>query len=46
MLDVQPYNVTILADTAARAEDPDEAELTDAIAQIKVIQSLRKKDGG
>jgi F-type H+-transporting ATPase subunit epsilon len=72
MLEVQPYIVTILADTAARAKDLDEAaaqaakqraeqvlkdqkgdidlaqaeaELAEAIAQIKAIQSLRKKTG-
>jgi F-type H+-transporting ATPase subunit epsilon len=72
MLEVQPHIVTILADTAARAKDLDEAaalaakqraeqvlkdrkgdidlaqaeaELIEAIAQIKAIQSLRKKTG-
>ncbi|MEJ2572839.1 MAG: F0F1 ATP synthase subunit epsilon [Gammaproteobacteria bacterium] len=72
MLEVQPHVVTILADTAARAKDLDEAaaqaakeraeqvlrdkkgdidlaqaeaELAEAIAQIKAIQSLRKKTG-
>jgi len=72
MLEVQPHIVTILADTAARAKDLDEAaaqaakeraeqalrdkkgdidlaqaeaELAEAIAQIKAIQSLRKKTG-
>jgi F-type H+-transporting ATPase subunit epsilon len=72
MLEVQPFVVTILADTAARAKDLDEAaaqaakqraeqalrdrkgdvdlaqaeaELAEAIAQIKAIQSLRKKIG-
>jgi F-type H+-transporting ATPase subunit epsilon len=72
MLEVQPHGVTILADTAARAKDLDEAaaqaakqraeqtlkdkkgdidlaqaeaELAEAIAQIKAIQSLRKKTG-
>lgn len=72
MLEVQPHIVTILADTAARARDLDEAaaqaakqraeqvlkdkkgdidlaqaeaELAEAIAQIKAIQSLRKKTG-
>ena len=72
MLEVQPFVVTILADTAARAKDLDEAaaqaakqraeqvlkdqkgemdlaqaeaELAEAIAQIKAIQSLRKKTG-
>jgi len=72
MLEVQPHLVTILADTAARAKDLDEAaaqaakqraeqvlkdkkgdidlaqaeaELAEAIAQIKAIQSLRKKTG-
>jgi F-type H+-transporting ATPase subunit epsilon len=70
MLEVQPHAITILADTAARAKDLDEAaaqaakqraeqvlkdkrgdidlaqaeaELAEAIAQIKAIQSLRKK---
>jgi len=72
MLEIQPHGVTILADTAARAKDLDEAaaqaakqraeqalkdkkgdidlaqaeaELAEAIAQIKAIQSLRKKTG-
>ena len=72
MLEVQPHVVTILADTAARAKDLDEAaaqaakqraeqalkdrkgemdlaeaeaQLAEAIAQIKAIQSLRKKTG-
>lgn len=72
MLEVQPHVVTILADTAARAKDIDEAaavaakqraeqalkdqkgeidlaqaeaELAEAIAQLKAIQSLRKKAG-
>ena len=72
MLEVQPNLVTVLADTAARAKDLDEAaaqaakqraeqalkdrkgdidlaqaeaELAEAIAQIKAIQSLRKKAG-
>src|SRR3569832_1300247 len=36
MLEVQPHVVTILADTAARAE---------AIAQLKAIQQIRKKSG-
>lgn len=70
MLEVQPDMVTILADTAARAEDLDEAaalaakeqaeqaiedkrsemeyskavaELAEAVAQIRAIQSLRNK---
>lgn len=70
--EVQPHVVTILADTAARAKDLDEAaaqaakeraeqalkdkkgdidlaeaeaQLAEAIAQIKAIQSLRKKTG-
>ena len=70
MLEVQPESVTILSDTAARAEDLDEAaaiaakeqaekaitdkrselehskavaELAEAVAQIRAIQSLRKK---
>ncbi len=70
-LEVQPGNVTVLADVATRAEDLDEAtaleakrqaeehmasgaagdldyaeaaiELSRAIAQLKVLQSLRKK---
>jgi F-type H+-transporting ATPase subunit epsilon len=72
MLEIQPHVITILADTAARAKDLDEAaaqaakqraeqalkdkkgdidlaqaeaELAEAIAQIKAIQSLRKKMG-
>ena len=71
-LEIQPHNVTILADVAVRAEDLDEAaaqeakrqaeehisnlgadldyaeaaaRLAEAIAQIRVIQSLRKKSG-
>ncbi|CAK0746882.1 ATP synthase F1 complex subunit epsilon [Gammaproteobacteria bacterium] len=70
LLEVQPHVVTILADTALRAKDLDEAraleakeralqlikdrksdidyarihaELLEAIAQLKTIQSLRKK---
>lgn len=70
VLEVQPEVITILADTAARAEDLDEAaalaakeqaekaiedkrseleytkavaELAEAVAQIRAIQSLRKK---
>jgi F-type H+-transporting ATPase subunit epsilon len=70
ILEVQPHVVTILADTAVRAKDLDEAraleakeralqlikdrqadvdyarvhaELLEAIAQLKTIQSLRKK---
>lgn len=70
ILEVQPHVVTILADTALRAKDLDEAraldakeraiqlikdhksdvdyakvhaELLEAIAQLKTIQSLRKK---
>ena len=70
MLEVQPESVTILSDTASRAEDLDEAaaiaakeqaekaitdkrselehskavaELAEAVAQIRAIQSLRKK---
>jgi F-type H+-transporting ATPase subunit epsilon len=73
MLEVQPKSVTILADTAARAKDIDEAaaleakqraeeairnrsgemdyaraqtELAAAAAQIRALQSLRKKRGG
>lgn len=69
MLEVQPGSVTVLADTAVRAEDLDEksaleakrraeehianagadfdyaeaaAELAEAIAQIRLIQKLRK----
>ena len=72
MLEVQPHVVTILADTAARAKDLDEAkalaakqraeealanqkgefdlaraeaELAEAIAQLKAIQQIRKKSG-
>lgn len=72
MLEIQPHVITILADTAARAKDLDEAaaqaakqraeqvlkdkkgdmdlaqaeaELAEALAQIKAIQSLRKKIG-
>lgn len=72
MLEIQPHVVTVLADTAARAKDIDEAaaqaakqraeqalkdkkgeidlaeaeaQLAEAIAQLKAIQSLRKKTG-
>lgn len=72
MLEVQPHVTTILADTAARADDVDEAaaiaakeaaeaamadqnseieyaeaavELAEAVAQLRTIQSLRKKMG-
>ena len=72
MLEVQPHVVTILADTAARAKDLDEAkavaakqraeealadqtgeidlalaeaQLAEAIAQLKAIQQIRKKSG-
>ena len=72
MLEVQPHVVTILADTAARAKDLDEAkaiaakqraeealanqtgeidlalaeaQLAEAIAQLKAIQQSRKKSG-
>ena len=70
MLEVQPYIVTVLADTALRAHDIDEsaalaakeraekmlterssdidlaratAELTEAIAQIRAVQKLKKQ---
>lgn len=70
VLEVQPYEVTVLADTAAKAEDLDEAsaleakkraeqalsekqsefeysqalkELSQALAQLRVIQRYRKK---
>lgn len=70
MLEVQPYIVTVLADTALRAHDIDEsaalaakeraekmlsergtdidfaratAELTEAIAQIRTVQKLKKQ---
>ena len=72
MLEIQPHIVTILANTAARAKDLDEAaaqaakqraeqalkdkkgdidlaqaeaELAEAVAQIRAIQNLRKKTG-
>ncbi|MEM9102327.1 MAG: F0F1 ATP synthase subunit epsilon [Pseudomonadota bacterium] len=72
MLEVQPHLITILADTAARAGDMDEAaakeaemkarellndqsaeidyskataELAEAMAQLRTIQSLRRKAG-
>ena len=72
MLEVQPHITTILADTAARADDVDEAaaiaakeaaeaamadqnseieystaaaELAEAVAQLRTLQSLRKKMG-
>jgi len=72
MLEVQPYITTILADTAARADDVDEAaaiaakeaaeaamadqnseieysqavvELAEAVAQLRTLQSIKKKLG-
>ena len=72
MLEVQPHVTTILADTASRAGDVDEAaaiaakeaaeaamadqnseieystaaaELAEAVAQLRTLQSLRKKMG-
>ncbi len=72
MLEVQPHVVTVLADTAARAKDLDEAaaqeamqraeqaladkhgemdlaeaeaQLAEAVAQLRAIQNLRKKSG-
>ncbi len=71
-LEVQPYHVTVLADTALRADDMDEAaaleaqqqaqkalanqsgeidysraaiQLAEAAAQLRTIQSIRKKLG-
>lgn len=73
MLEVQPHLVTVLADTAIRAENLDEAkaaeakrraedalagqtaefeyakaqaELAEAIAQLRAIEKLRKMKGG
>jgi F-type H+-transporting ATPase subunit epsilon len=73
MLEVQPHVVTVLADTAIRARDLDEAaaldakrraeealagqtaqfeyakaqaELAEAIAQLRAIEKLRKMKGG
>ena len=73
MLEIQPHIVTVLADTAVRAKDLDEAaalkvkeraekamkdkqsdfdyakaqaELAEAVAQLRTIQHLRKKSGG
>jgi F-type H+-transporting ATPase subunit epsilon len=73
MLEIQPHVVTVLADTAVRAKDLDEAaalkakeraekamedkqsdfdyakaqaELAEAVAQLRTIQKLRKKSGG
>ena len=47
MLEVQPNLVTVLADTAIRGKDLDEAkaqaELAEAIAQLAAIQKLRKR---
>ena len=47
MLEVQPNLVTVLADTAIRGKDLDEAkaqaELAEAIAQFAAIQKLRKR---
>ena len=72
MLEVQPHVVTVLADTAARAQDLDEAaavkakeraeealknrqadidyakaqaELAEAVAQLRAIRKLREKTG-
>jgi len=72
MLEIQPHIVTVLADTAARAKDLDEAaalkakeraekamedkqadfdhakaqaELAEAVAQLRTIKHLRKKSG-
>ncbi|MDH5432804.1 MAG: F0F1 ATP synthase subunit epsilon [Gammaproteobacteria bacterium] len=72
MLEIQPHTTTILADTAVRAEDVDEAaaieakeaaeaamadqnseieysraaaELAEAVAQLRTLQSIRKKAG-
>jgi len=72
MLEIQPHVVTVLADTAVRAKDLDEAaalkakeraekamidkqsdfdyakaqaELAEAVAQLRTIQKLRKKSG-
>lgn len=72
-LEVQPYHVTVLADTALRADDMDEAaaqeakeaaqkqltnqsgdidytkaatQLAEAAAQLRTLQSIRKKLGG
>lgn len=72
MLEVQPHVVTVLADTALRAKDLDEAaaleakkhaeqaltdkrsefeyakaqaELAEAVAQLRAIEKLRKKTG-
>jgi F-type H+-transporting ATPase subunit epsilon len=72
MLEIQPNTVTILADTALRADDVDEAaaleaqkqaeealqdqnseieysraavELAEAVAQLRTLQSIRKKAG-
>jgi len=72
MLEVQPHFTTILADTASRASDVDEAaaiaakdaaekamadqnseieysiaatELAEAVAQLRTLQSLRKRAG-
>ena len=48
-LEVQPRKVTVLADTALRAKDIDEAaalaELARAAAQLKVLARLRKLRG-
>src|SRR5487761_1435982 len=45
-IEVQPAKVTVLADTALRAKDIDEAEalaeLARAAAQLKIIERLRK----
>ena len=53
ILEVQPHVVTVLADTAVRAADLDEAaaieakrraeeELAEAVAQLRAIEKLRK----
>ena len=42
ILEVQPGTVTVLADTAIRGKDLDEAKAAEAIAQLAAIQKFRK----
>ena len=44
MLEVQPHMVTILADTAVRAEDIDEAKAQEAKEQAEKLLTDRKAD--
>lgn len=73
IIEIQPHRITVLADTALRADDIDEAaaieaqkraeealadqsdnvnfmlaqtQLTEAVARLKVVETLRKHRGG